>query len=107
MMCQQGGVGFRMHLVPQQRVMPRTLSLLRAVDDGSGVISCCQWRKVTDSDQGLVIPSLGQLVSIYGRLSEFRGNRQIKVILIGIQEKEQSFFNLVSIFIEVCEVSQV
>ena len=57
---------------------------LPLVDDASGVVPCCQWRKTEGSDLGLVIPRLGQLVSVYGRMSEFRGERQIKVLLIGI-----------------------
>jgi len=56
------------------------------VDDGSGVISCCQWRKVVDSDEGMVIPKLGQLVSVFGRVSEYREERQIKVNAITIEE---------------------
>ena len=56
------------------------------VDDGSGVIPCCQWRKEEDSEEGLVIPQLGQLVSVYGRVSEYREERQVKVNAICIEE---------------------
>ena len=56
------------------------------VDDGSGVIPCCQWRKEADSEEGLVIPQLGQLVSVYGRVSEYREERQVKVNVICIEE---------------------
>ena len=56
------------------------------VDDGSGVIPCCQWRKEADSEEGLVIPQLGQLVSVYGRVSEYREERQVKVNAICIEE---------------------
>ena len=54
------------------------------VDDGGGVIECTQWRKVEDSEQGLYIPALGELVSVHGRVTEYRGERQIKVSHIGI-----------------------
>lgn len=72
-------------LSPQ--VLPCTCSTTiasPAVDDGSGVIPCCQWRKAEGSDQGLLVPGLGQLVSVYGRVSEFRGERQLRVYSIGM-----------------------
>ena len=50
-----------------------------AVDDGSGVLPCCQWRVQGDSDGGLFVPRLGQLVSAFGAVSEFRECRQIKL----------------------------
>ena len=62
------------------------------MDDGSGVVPCCQWRKTEDSDQGLVIPPLGQLVSVFGRVSEFRDERQIKVLFIGIHTYTMASF---------------
>ena len=49
------------------------------VDDGTAVISCVQWRKSDDSDQGIFIPTLGQLVSVFGKISEFREERQLTV----------------------------
>lgn len=49
------------------------------MDDGTGVLSCTQWREVEDSDEGLFIPQLGQLVSIWGKLSEYRGAKQVTV----------------------------
>ena len=55
---------------------------LTAVDDGTGVLPCCQWRKEPDSDEGLFIPRLGQLVSIFGRLSEFRDEKQLTIMTI-------------------------
>ena len=39
-----------------------------------------------DSEEGLVIPQLGQLVSVYGRVSEYREERQVKVNGICIEE---------------------
>lgn len=50
-----------------------------AVDDGTGVLPCCKWRKKEDSDEGLFIPRLGQLVSIFGRLSEYRNEKQLTI----------------------------
>lgn len=50
-----------------------------SVDDGTGVISCIQWRKVDDSDEGLTIPTLGQLVSVFGKVTEFHNERQLTV----------------------------
>lgn len=32
-----------------------------------------------DSDQGIAIPELGQLVSVWGKVSEFRGEKQLAV----------------------------
>ncbi len=49
------------------------------VDDGTGVISCTQWRVTEDSDEGLTLPTLGGLVSVWGKLSEFRSERQLTV----------------------------
>ena len=56
---------------------------LPAVDDGSGVLSCCQWRRSEDSEEGLYLPSIGQLVSVFGRVEEFRGERQLRISAIG------------------------
>ena len=52
------------------------------VDDTTGVLLCCQWRKEKDSDEGLFVPKLGQLVSIFGRVSEFRNERQLTITTI-------------------------
>ena len=52
------------------------------VDDGTGVISCTQWRQEPDSDKGLVIPELGQLVSIWGKVSEYKAEKQLAVTTI-------------------------
>lgn len=49
------------------------------VDDGTGVLPCCQWRKNEDSEEGLFVPRLGQLVSIFGRLSEYRNEKQLTI----------------------------
>ena len=60
------------------------LFVILSVDDGTGVITCCQWRVVEDSGCGLTVPVLGQLVSVFGRVSEFREEKQIKVSAIRI-----------------------
>ena len=43
------------------------------------MLPCTQWREKEDSEEGLFIPRLGQLVSVFGRLSEFRDQRQLVV----------------------------
>ena len=55
-----------------------------AVDDGSGVLSCTQWRKTEDSNEGLLVPAIGQLVSMFGRVEEFRGEKQLRVTAISM-----------------------
>ena len=52
------------------------------MDDGTGVLSCTQWREVEDSDEGLSIPRLGQLVAVWGKLSEYREAKQLTVTAI-------------------------
>lgn len=59
------------------------LHCARSVDDGSGVLSCTQWRRLEDSSDGLYIPSIGELVSMFGRVEEFRGEKQLRVSAIG------------------------
>lgn len=54
-----------------------------SVDDGSGVLNCTQWRRLEDSSNGLYVPSIGELVSIFGRVEEYRGEKQLKVTAIG------------------------
>ena len=54
-----------------------------AVDDGSGVLSCTQWRRSEDSSEGLYVPSIGQLVSVFGRVEEYRAEKQLRVSAIG------------------------
>ena len=57
------------------------------VDDGTAVVSCTQWRVEKDSDQGIVIPELGQLVSVWGKISEFRREKQLTVTTM-VQQKD-------------------
>lgn len=52
---------------------------MSTVDDGTGTIQCCHWRPVEGSEQGMVVPELGNLVSVFGKLSEYNGRRQIRV----------------------------
>lgn len=60
------------------------------VDDGTGVLSCAQWREKDDSDEGLFIPKLGQLVSVWGKVSEYRDVKQLTVTTIAEQEDPNS-----------------
>lgn len=62
------------------------LYLNSPVDDGTAVIACCQWRKVDDSDENLFIPKLGQLISVFGKVSEFREEKQLTVSSICPEE---------------------
>ena len=57
------------------------------MDDGTGVMSCTQWRLVEDSDEGITILELGDLVSVWGKLSEFRNEKQLTVTSI-VQQKD-------------------
>ncbi|CAI8034072.1 CST complex subunit STN1 [Geodia barretti] len=52
------------------------------VDDGSGVVSCVQWRKTRESSEGIYQPGIGQLVSVLGTVDQFRDQRQLKVTAI-------------------------
>lgn len=52
------------------------------VDDGTGVLSCTHWREQEDSDRGLHIPRLGQLVAVWGKLSEYLEAKQLTVTSI-------------------------
>ena len=52
------------------------------MDDGSGVVSCVQWRKTKDSSEGIYLARIGQLVSVLGQVDEFRDERQLKVTTI-------------------------
>ena len=52
------------------------------VDDGSGVVSCVQWRKTKDSSEGIYQPRIGQLVSVLGNVDQFRDEKQIKITAI-------------------------
>lgn len=75
--------GLGSHTVCHHRPVVLLFPWLPAVDDGSGVLSCCQWRRSEDSEEGLYLPSIGQLVSVFGRVEEFRGEKQLRVLAIG------------------------
>lgn len=57
-----------------------------AVDDGSGVLGCTQWRVEEDSDRDLFVPALGQLVSVWGRVCEYRAQKELTVSSIVVCE---------------------
>ena len=46
------------------------------------MISCTQWYLEEDSERGLFIPKLGQLVAVWGKLSEYRDQKQLTVTAI-------------------------
>lgn len=53
------------------------------VDDGSGTIACCRWNQSDQSmDSGRELLKLGQLVTVQGKISVFREQRQLTVDLI-------------------------
>lgn len=54
------------------------------VDDGSGTISCCKWHS-QDLNTGQESYDLGQLVTVQGKISVFREQRQLTIDLICIQ----------------------
>lgn len=54
-----------------------------SVDDGSGVLSCVQWRITKDTSDGLYVPDIGLLVSVYGQVGEYREEKQLRVTAIG------------------------
>lgn len=58
------------------------ISTLFLVDDGTGVLGCTQWYLEDDSERGLFIPKLGQLVAVWGKLSEYRNQKQLTVTTI-------------------------
>lgn len=61
------------------------LFLLLIVDDGSGTIACCRWHQSDRSvDNGKELYNLGQLVTVQGKISVFREQRQLTVDLICI-----------------------
>lgn len=53
------------------------------VDDGSGTISCCKWHSLDlNAGRGQESYDLGQLVTVQGKISVFREQRQLTVDLI-------------------------
>ncbi len=45
-------------------------------------MNCTQWRRIDDSEEGLCVARQGQLVSVFGKVSEFRGIKQLTVTSI-------------------------
>lgn len=56
------------------------------MDDGTGVLRCTQWRKEDDSEEGLFIPELGQLVAVWGKVTEFREEKELAVTSMATQK---------------------
>ena len=55
------------------------------VDDGTGIIRCSWWRGQSDCDDESQPPvSLGNLVTVYGRVSVYRNQREIMISTISI-----------------------
>ena len=65
--------------------MLRSLVINFLVDDGTGVLNCTQWRQENDGEEGII--KLGQLVSVWGRLSEYRNEKELTVTTI-VEQKE-------------------
>jgi len=55
------------------------------VDDGSGTIACCCWHSSDPNEDGRESFDLGQLVTVQGKISVFREQRQLTVDQICIQ----------------------
>lgn len=67
------------------------------VDDGSGTISCCKWHSLDlNTGRGQESYDLGQLVTVQGKISVFREQRQLTVDLICIQTFYLNYIPLLS-----------
>ena len=55
------------------------------VDDGSGTIGCCCWHSSDPNEERRELYDLGQLVTVQGKISVFREQRQLTVDQICIQ----------------------
>ncbi|XP_062503326.1 CST complex subunit STN1-like [Corticium candelabrum] len=64
------------------RLHGKSRNVVFEVDDGTGVISCCLWRHEKDSDDDVPKFGLGQLVTVQGRITLYRGSRQITVAAV-------------------------
>jgi OB-fold nucleic acid binding domain. len=53
------------------------------VDDGTGVIGCCVWLNTNEFDERVFEYKHGDLVSVSGKLTIFREEREIVVDRIG------------------------
>ena len=54
------------------------------VDDGTGVITCCKWKKQPEDDEKYTSITLGLLVKVDGKIKIFREERQINVEMMSI-----------------------
>lgn len=52
------------------------------MDDGSGIIPCIDWLNVKDGNAKRIF-ELGALVDVQGRISEYRGQKQLTIESIG------------------------
>lgn len=59
-----------------------------SVDDGSGTIACCCWHSSDPNEDRRESFNLGQLVTVQGKISVFREQRQLTVDQICIQAYE-------------------
>ena len=67
---------------PQYALELTFMCLFAPVDDGSGVLNCAQWRRSKDSADGLYVPDIGQLVSVFGQVEEYREEKQLRVAAV-------------------------
>ena len=67
------------------------------VDDGSGTIPCCCWHSSDPNEDRTQSYNLGQLVTVHGKISVFREQRQLTVDQICIQAHE-----LIKIILSIC-----
>ena len=56
--------------------------LCLTVDDGTGLLPCVDWLNSRDGDSKRIF-ELGMLVDLQGKLSEYRGQKQVTIELIG------------------------
>ena len=61
------------------------------MDDGTGTVPCCYWRQANTTDEDRLLYEHGQLVTIQGKISTFREQRQVTVSLIRILTLSFSF----------------
>ena len=53
------------------------------MDDGTGVIGCCVWLNAKEFDSRILDYKHGELLSLSGKISIFREQREISVDRIG------------------------
>ena len=60
------------------------LVFISIVDDGTGVITCCKWKKKPEEEEYYSGITLGMLVKVDGKIRIFREERQINVEMMSI-----------------------